>query len=74
MKPPKRKPYIPPSYEDQLKDLHRYSGKSMNWNPADEGPYDRVEGKDMLVDKKDAPPKRKAQKLAKGGVVKRRSK
>lgn len=71
MKTPKQKPYLPPTTKELNQDIHRYSGKSMNWKPGDEGPYDRVTGKDMLVEKEDVLPKRKAQKMAKGGLVKK---
>ena len=69
MKTPKQKRYIPPTTKQLSDDMHRYSGKSLAWSPDDEGPYDRVMGKDMMVEKKDVLPKRKTQKIARGGKV-----
>lgn len=74
MKAPKQNPYIPPTLKKLSDDMYRYAGKSMNWKPADEGPYDRVMGKDMTVNKEDVLPKRKVQKVAKTGTVKGRTK
>jgi len=68
MKTPKQKPYIPPSTKKMMDDMHRYSGKSMVWKPGDEGPTDRVMGRDMMTEPLE---KKKLQKLAKGGQVKR---
>jgi hypothetical protein len=73
MKPPK-KPAKKRTAKQRLADSLRKEGRGMQYRPADEGPYDRVIGKDMRPDTINEPtnwynPPHREMKMAKGGAV-----
>jgi hypothetical protein len=68
MKPPK-KFAKQRTAKQRLADSLRKEGRGMQYRPADEGPNDRIMGKDMLPEETAVSRGPKAMKMAKGGMV-----
>lgn len=74
MKTPKQSIPKQRTAKQRIQDSVRREGRGMQYRPADEGPYDRIMGKDMMPEEDMLMKGKKPVQMAKGGTVKGKQK